>query len=177
MPVRAWTAPDAGGDNAPMPPKRSARPEQTPAGQLEEASLRMVLGYQLAQAATVTNAIFTSHAGKPFELRPVEYTVLTLIAENPGGSLARLARALAVTAPHITVMVDRLEARGLVARSQSEADRRTQVLHTTRKGAELVRKATESIIAAEKGAVALTAGEHAMLLELLHKVACSRAAR
>src|SRR5688572_2399390 len=153
-----------------MPQKRSARPDQTPAGRLEEARLQAVMGYQLAQATIVTQSIFLTHAGEPFGLRPVEYTVLTLIAENPGGSLAQVARALAVTAPNITVMVDRLEARGLIARQQSEADRRTQVLHTTAKGAELVRQATERIIEAEKQALPLTAGEHAMLLELLHKV-------
>lgn len=160
-----------------MPPNRTARADQTPAGRLEEARLQSVLGYQLAQAAIVTNEVFTANAGEPFGLRPVEYTVLTLIAENPGGSLVRIARALAVTAPNITVMVDRLEARGLVAREQSAEDRRSQVLHTTAKGADLVRKATERIIAAEKSALRLTAGEHAMLLELLHKVACARPAR
>jgi len=161
----------------PTMPKSSVRTEQTPAGHLAEARLQMVLGYQLAQAAIVTNALFAEHAGAPFALRPVEYTVLTLIAENPGGSLTRLARALAVTAPHITVMVDRLEGRGLVAREQSAEDRRTQVLHTTAKGAELVRKTTERIVAAERASLPLTAGEHAMLLELLHKVACARTAR
>jgi DNA-binding MarR family transcriptional regulator len=160
-----------------MPQKRSARAEQTPAGHLEEAGLQSVLGYQLAQAAIVTGVVFDAQAGQPFGLRPVEYTVLTLIAENPGGSLARIARALAVTAPNITVMVDRLEARGLVKRQQSEEDRRTQVLHTTAKGTDLVRKATEQIIAGEKVALQLSAGEHAMLLELLHKVACARPPR
>lgn len=160
-----------------MPQKRSARPDQTPAGRLEEARLQSVVGYQLAQATIVTQEVFIAAVGQPFELRPVEYTVLTLIAENPGGSLAQLARALAVTAPNITVMVDRLEARGLVERGQSESDRRTQVLHTTAKGADLVRKATERIIETEKRTLPLTAGEHAMLLELLHKVACARAAR
>src|SRR5262245_26524466 len=133
-----------------MPQRRSARADQTPAGHLEEARLQTVLGYQLAQAAIVTDGIYAAHAGKPFELRPVEYTVLTLIAENPGGSLVRVARALAVTAPNISVMVDRLEARGLIARTQSESDRRSQVLHVTPKGAELVRKATESILEAER---------------------------
>lgn len=162
---------------APMPQRRSVRPDQTPAGHLEEARLQQVVGYQLAQAAIVTGELFMRCVGKPFELRPVEYTVLTLIAENPGGSLARLARALAVTAPNISVMVDRLEGRGLIARTQSEEDRRTQVLHTTRKGADVIRKATESILAGEKEALPLSAGEHAMLLELLHKVACARIAR
>ncbi len=160
-----------------MPQKRDPRADQTPAGQLEEARLQSVLGYQLAQAAIVTDGIFVSSAGEPFGLRPVEYTVLTLIAENPGGSLARIARALAVTAPNITVVVDRLEARGLIAREQSAQDRRTQVLQTTPKGADLVRKATDRILQTEKETLPLSAGEHAMLLELLHKVACARPAR
>jgi DNA-binding MarR family transcriptional regulator len=157
-----------------MATSRSPRNDLTPAGQLEEARLAQVLGYQLAQAAIVTNALFARHVGEPFELRPVEYTVLTLIAENPGGSLARLARALAVTAPNITALVDRLEARGWVARSASEKDRRAQVLRVTAKGAALVREATMRILVAEKAALALSPGEQAMLAELLHKVACAR---
>jgi DNA-binding MarR family transcriptional regulator len=157
-----------------MATKKASRTDLTPAGQLEEAQLQRVLGYQLAQAAIVTDALYARHVGEPFGLRPVEYTVLTLIAENPGGSLAQLARALAVTAPNITTMVDRLESRGLIARQQSASDRRAQVLHTTAKGATLVRKTTQLIIDAEKAALSLTPGEQAMLVELLHKVACAR---
>ena len=158
-----------------MPAKRPNRPDVTPAGQLAEAKLHFVLGYQLAQAAIVTNGLFLRHAGKPFGLRPVEYTVLMLIAENPGGSQARLARALAVTAPNITAIVDRLEAKGWIARSRSVDDRRSQALHATHKGEELVRKATQSIVDAERSALStLTAGEQMILVELLHKVACAR---
>jgi DNA-binding MarR family transcriptional regulator len=160
-----------------MTTKRSARPDMTPAGQLEEARLQKVLGYQLAQAAIVTDAIFFEQVGEPFKLRPVEYTVLTLIAENPGGSLVRLARALSVTPPNITTMVDRLETKGLIARRASEEDRRAHVLHVTPKGAELVRKATLKIMQAESEALPLTAGEQAILAELLHKVAGARAKR
>lgn len=158
-----------------MPTARAARSDLTPAGRLEEAGLQAVLGYQLAQAAIVTQELFTRHVGEPFGLRPVEYTVLTLIHENPGGSLAQLARALAVTAPNITNIVDRLESRGWIARAQSEQDRRSQVLRTSAKGATLVRQATRQIQEAERSALPLTPGERAMLLELLHKVACARA--
>jgi DNA-binding MarR family transcriptional regulator len=158
-----------------MTQKRSARLDLTPAGRMEEASLQKVLGYQLAQAAIVTDAIFLEQVGEPFKLRPVEYTVLTLIAENPGGSLVRLARALSVTPPNISTMVDRLEGKGLVARQASEEDRRAQVLHVTAKGADLVRKATQRIVAAESASLPLTAGEQAILAELLHKVAMARA--
>jgi DNA-binding MarR family transcriptional regulator len=160
-----------------MPSKKSSPTERTPAGQLAEARLQSVIGYQLAQASIVTDQLFTQVVGEPLELRPVEYTLLTLIAENPGGSLARLARALAVKPPNITILVDRLEQRGLIARSYSEEDRRAQVLHTTPEGAALVRQATERIIAAEQAAAPLTQGERTLLLELLHKLACARPAR
>lgn len=160
-----------------MPSKRSRRSDVTPAGQLAEARLHHILGYQLAQATIVTNALFSANASKPFGLRQVEYTVLTLIDENPGGSLVRLARALAVTAPNITAMVDRLEAKGWIRRTQSESDRRTQLLYTTEQGAALVRQATDRILAGEKQALAhLSLGEQTILIELLHKVACARSA-
>ena len=157
-----------------MSTRRSPRLDLTPAGRMEEARLQKVLGYQLAQAAIVTDAIFSEQVGKPFNLRPVEYTVLTLIAENPGGSLVRLARALCVTPPNISTMADRLEAKGLIAREASEQDRRAHVLHVSPKGAELVRKATQKIVTAESEALPLSAGEQAILAELLHKVALAR---
>lgn len=159
-----------------MPTRRAPRPDVTPAGRLEEARLHQVLGYQMAQATIVTNAVFMAHAGEPFGLRPVEYTLLTLIVENPGGTLVRLARALAVTAPNITMWIDKLEARGLVRRQPSPTDRRAQVLQATPEGEALARQATHSILEAERAmlASALSPAEHAMLVELLHKVACAR---
>lgn len=157
-----------------MSTMRIKGPSLTPAGRLDEARLQMVLGYQLAQATIVTDAIFRREVGEPLELKQIEYTLLTLVAENPGGSPARLARALAVTPPHITALVDRLQERGLVERTAHEQDRRAQMLSATRKGAELVRKATERIVAAERVALSLSPGEQAILAELLHKVACAR---
>jgi DNA-binding MarR family transcriptional regulator len=157
-----------------MAQKRSGPEGLTPAGTRVDASRRNVLGYQLAQATIVTDAIYEEQVGEPFQLRPVEYTVLTLIAENPGGSLVRLARALSVKPPNITIMVDRLEGKGLIARQASEQDRRSQVLHATPKGAQLVRQATEKIVAAETAQLPLSPGEQAILAELLHKVAKAR---
>ena len=157
--------------------KTNARtPPLTPAGRLEEARLQMVMGYQLAQASLVTDTIFRREVGEGLKLSPVEYTVLTLIAENPAGTPARLARALAVTPPHISAIVERLVGRGLVQRAASDQDRRAQVLTVTARGADLVRKATNRIVQAERAALELmlTHGEQAILAELLHKVACAR---
>ena len=151
--------------------------DTTPAGRLSEASLHQVLGYQLAQATIVTNAIFAERVNGPFELRPVEYTVLALIHENPDVSATRLARALAVTAPNIAAWIDRLEKRGLVRRIPHDTDRRAQYLRATAQGAALASKATESVLAGERSALAgLSKGERMILVELLHKLAARRGA-
>lgn len=161
-----------------MPNKRAPRTEATPAGHLVEARLHHVLGYQLAQASIATTGVFTRIVGEPFGLRPVEYTVLSLVSENPGSSLARLAQALAVTAPNITMWIDRLEERGLVQRERSETDRRAQHLNVTSQGRELVTRATQQLQDAERELLAhLSEGERTILVELLHKVACSRPAK
>ena len=157
-----------------MPTQRNDKPA-TPAGHLEEAVLHRVLGYQLAQATIVTTSVYMSQVGEPYELRPVEYTILSLIGQNPGGSAAQLAKALAVTAPNITMWIDRLEGRGLVARQRSDTDKRAQRLQLTAKGKSLVTVATERVLAAEREALAdLSEGERTILIELLHKVACHR---
>lgn len=161
-----------------MSESRSSTPtddDTTPAGRLSEASLHLVLGYQLAQATIVTNSVFAERVGEPFELRPVEFTVLALIYENPDVSATRLAKALAVTAPNIAAWIDRLEKRGLVQRIPHATDRRAQHLRATPQGAALARKATESVLAGEQKALAsLSKGERMILVELLHKLAICR---
>jgi len=160
-----------------MPKERTLSSDATPAGRLTEATLHQILGYQLAQASITTTQVFMKLVGEPFDLRPVEYTVLTLIHENPDGSAARLAKALAVTAPNITVWIDRLEKRGLVKRLPHATDRRSQQLRTTPQGAKLVAQATQHLMEGEHEALgALSAGERMILIELLHKVACQRSA-
>ncbi|WP_418128773.1 MarR family winged helix-turn-helix transcriptional regulator [Variovorax sp. 278MFTsu5.1] len=160
-----------------MPKNRSNPVDATPAGRLVEASLHHVLGYQLAQATIVTGAVFAERVGTPFDLRPVEFTVLCLIHENPDVSAARLAKALAVTAPNIAAWLERLERRELIRRTPHATDRRAQHLRTTPTGATLASNATRSVIEGEQLALGnLSKGEQMILIELLHKVAVSRSA-
>lgn len=148
---------------------------RTPLGRLTEARLHRIVGYQLAQATIVTTQVFATKVGEPFDLRPVEFTILALVDENPDVSAKQLAHALAVTAPNITVWIDRLEGRGLVRRERSETDRRAQHIRATAKGAKLARQAAEILKESEQAAfAALTEGERGILVELLHKVARCR---
>ena len=169
--AHAGIGPTIGAMSPPPKPKRDA----AVFGQLAEADLHHILGYQLAQASVTTTQVFSSQVGQRFELRPVEFTILTLVDENPGVSAKQLALALALAPPNITVWIDRLEQRGLVQRERSTTDRRAQHIRTTPQGAALARDAVQRIVSAERSALAgLSAAERAMLVELLHKVARAR---
>lgn len=168
-------------DNRCMPSKPQASPDSplgtTPFGGLDEGGLRAIVGYQLAQATIATSHVFMAEVGAPFDLRPVEFTILSLVHENPDVSAARLAKALAVTPPNIKLWIDRLEGRGLVQRVPSAADRRAQPLRVTRLGKSLAQRSLQMVIERERAAFgALSMGEQTILIELLHKLARCRSA-
>ena len=151
--------------------KKGASAERTPLGELDEGGIHNLLGYQLAQATIQTTKAFVRTVGKPLDLRPVEFTILQLVSENATVTATKLAKALAVTTPGITIWLDRLEKRGLLARERSDTDRRTQNLGVTRKGRTLVSTALAQLLQADRELLAdLSEGERRMLLELLHKV-------
>ncbi len=156
-------------------PTLSPALELTPRGRLGEGGLHDLLGYQLAQATIVTDADFKSQVGEPHGLRPVEFTILQLIQENRGVTSTRLAQALAVTKPGITVWLDRLVARGLVVRERSDTDGRAQHLSLTAAGKSLVVKALKLLLDADAVSMQhLSEGERKILVELLRKVAHAR---
>ena len=152
--------------------------DRTPLAQLTEAGIHSIVGYQLAQAAIVTDQVFDEQVGQQGELRRVEFTILALVHGNPDVTARQLARALAVTPPNIALWIDKLGSRGLIARTRGESDGRMQHIRLTRRGTLLVDRCVQLLIDGEKAALAtLSAAERAMLVELLHKVALARKAR
>lgn len=151
----------------------SAQPE--PPHGVDQSCLAHILGYQIAQADIPCKRAFIKHIGEPLGLRPVEFTILVLVAFNPGVTGKRLAQALAVTAPNITILLDRLSEKGLVERVRSETDRRAQNIHLTDAGEKLAKRAHAVSKTMEQEVLRhLSEGERVMLLELLQKVARSR---
>lgn len=71
-----------------------------------------------------------------FELSPVQAHVLRQLGEAPL-AMSTLANYLSCDASNVTGLVDRMEARGLVARRSSEQDRRVKMLVLTEEGAAL----------------------------------------
>ncbi|MGS5085543.1 MarR family winged helix-turn-helix transcriptional regulator [Hydrogenophaga sp. A37] len=153
----------------------TSKDSQTPRARLDEGALRQLLGYQLAQASIVTNSAFSHATGEPLALGQVEFTLLYLIRQNTSVTASRLARALAVSMPAITVWMSKLEQRGLVSRQRSATDKRSQHFGVTDEGEALVARAMTALLEADARLLAhLSQAERAMLLELLHKVALHR---
>lgn len=150
----------------------------TPAGRLNEGALHSVLGYQLAQATVVADAVFDTQVAGVHDLRKVEYTTLALVEQNEGLTAAQLAAALAFTAPNMAAWIERLVKRGLIEREPHARDRRAMHIRLTKAGRTLVRQATEAISQGEAAAFAgMSLAERLMLVELLHKAAACRPGR
>lgn len=138
---------------------------------LDDSNLHHLLGFRLALADAEARQVFQRHVGKPLALRPVEFTILLLLLGNRDVTPKRLARALRVSPPNVTVLIDRLVDRALVQRIPSPTDGRVTLLQLTDAGAELARRAERASRTMEDGLVqALTPGERALLGELLHKL-------
>ena len=118
---------------------------------------------------------FTRHIGEPHRLSPVEFTILMLVASNRDATQKQLSQALAVSAPNVTTLLDRMGERDLLARVRNQTDRRSQHVRLTRKGAALVREVREISRTMERDLVrALSEAERGILIELLQKVARGR---
>ena len=107
----------------------------------------------------------------PFELRPVDYSVLSVIAHNPGVTSRQICAALDILPPNLVGMVKALQRRRLITRRPHPSDRRAQGLHLTPTGERLYREAQATASALEAEATAaLTADEVQTLIALLRKV-------
>ena len=145
---------------------------------LAEGALQSLIGYRIAKARIATQALFARHIGSPFSLRPVEYSLLMLLHANEALTPKQLSRALALPAPNLTILMDRMQGRGLIERVRNQADRRSQQALLTADGATLARQLAELTPGVEKDlGEHLSPGELAMLAELLDKVSNSARAR
>ncbi|MCW5613076.1 MAG: MarR family transcriptional regulator [Rubrivivax sp.] len=148
--------------------------DSTPAP-VDQSSLSHLLGYHMAQADVPAKAAFYKYIGEPLALRHVEFTILMLVRSNPGITQKQLSQTLAVSAPNITILLDRLEGKGWIQRVRSDADRRLQHVQLTPAGAKLARQSYERSLDCEREMLKhLTPGERTLLLELLDKVAKHR---
>ena len=84
---------------------------------------------------------------KPMGLSPTQYNVLRILrgAEPDGLGCREIADRMIARDPDITRLLDRLEERGLVARSRHREDRRVITTRITEKGLRLLKELDEPV--------------------------------
>jgi DNA-binding MarR family transcriptional regulator len=99
--------------------------------------LKQRLGYVLRRAQVAVFQDFFE-AFSELDLRPAQYSVLTLIEHKPGLPQGRVAEALGIQKTNFVAMIGALKDRDLVRREPSKQDRRIHGLFLTRKGETLM---------------------------------------
>lgn len=134
------------------------------------AFLETLVGYNARRAALAVIGTFMQRMA-PFDLRVVDFSVLTLVAHNPGITSRQLCTALDILPPNLVGMVRQLEQRGLLEKREHPSDRRAQGLHLTEAGTALQQDTQAIVTSLESESVThLSETERDTLIRLLRKV-------
>jgi MarR family 2-MHQ and catechol resistance regulon transcriptional repressor len=101
-----------------------------------------------------------------------DFAVLEALLNKGPLPVNEIGRRVLLTSGSMTSAVDRLEAKGLVERRQSEDDRRSKIVHLTREGRSLISRAYAGHAKdlERLASDSLTAGERETLIRLLKKI-------
>jgi DNA-binding MarR family transcriptional regulator len=105
----------------------------------DEIRLDSSLGYCLSKARNVL-AERTDRAVKPLGLTAQQIGVILMLAAGRANTPFELSRVMSYDSGSMTRLLDRLEKKGFVLRSRSEADRRMVKLELTPQGQEAARQ-------------------------------------
>lgn len=130
-----------------------------------------ILGYRLRRAQLSVFQRFLE-VFEEARLRPAEYTVLLLIADNPGRKQTEIAEVLGIKRANFVTLVHGLEARQLVERRAAADDRRANALFLTAEGGRFLAEARARHEEMEQQLVTQLGGEanRAQLLALLERL-------
>ena len=106
-------------------------------GPLAAGSTADLIGYRLRRAQLTVFQRFLAVFDE-MKLRPAEYSVLVLIADNPGRKQTEIAEALGIKRANFVTLAHGLEERGLIERRPASGDKRANALHLTSDGTEFL---------------------------------------
>lgn len=137
---------------------------------IDTGYLETLLGYNARRAALVIIELFLKRMAV-YDLRPVDFSVLSLITHNAGISSRQLCSALNILPPNLVGMINSLEKRELIVRKPHSSDGRIVGLHLSNAGSKLMKDAEQTAKELENEAASkLTATERKTLMRLLQKI-------
>jgi len=154
--------------------KSSPPPPDSPctdkAGRVDASYLESLIGYNARRAALAVIEVFLERMAV-YGLRPVDFSVLSLITHNPGITSRQLCTTLGMLPPNLVGMINNFEKRGLVTREPHPRDGRAMGLHLTPAGHKLMRDAEHTAAGLEREVGGrLTPAENRTLIRLLQKI-------
>lgn len=158
-----------------MPRLRSSKPRPahtscTDTEGIDVSFLRTQVGYNARRAALHIIGVFMERMAA-YELKVVEFSVLSLLAHNPGLTSRHVCATLNIMPPNLVGLVAALEKRGLLERRPHPSDGRAMGLYLTQNGEALTAEAEQAVAQLEVDATAkLTTSERKTLIRLLQKV-------
>ena len=132
--------------------------------------LETLIGYNARRAALSVISLFLERMAV-YGLRPVDFSVLSVIAHNPGITSRQLCATLSILPPNLVGLINGLEKREWVERRPHPHDGRAHGLHLTAGGRKRLRDAERTASELELDATArLSDAERRTLIRLLQKI-------
>ena len=146
-------------------PELPGRSSGTRLGVLED-----YIGFHLRIAQDASFRVFARHAGV-HDLKPGRFAAMSVIHNNPGITQGELSRLIERDKSSVTPLVQELERRGLVARVQSDTDRRSVRLNLTPAGETMLRRLLVHAMDHDRKLDAIVGDQKPEFLRLLRKIA------
>jgi DNA-binding MarR family transcriptional regulator len=137
---------------------------------VDTSYLEGLIGYNARRAALAVIEVFLERMAV-YQLKPVDFSVLSLVARNPGITSSQLCASLGILPPNLVAIVNGLQKRELITREPHPRDGRALGLHLTASGRKLARDAERTATELEADmAGRLSPAESRTLIRLLKKV-------
>ncbi|MDE2616401.1 MAG: MarR family transcriptional regulator [Burkholderiales bacterium] len=138
--------------------------------QVDTSYLESLVGYNARRATLVIVDAFLRNMAV-YGLRPVDFSVLSLIAHNPGITSRQLCTTLNIQPPNLVGMISQLQRRDLITRRPHPNDGRAMGLHLTPEGRKMMKQAEVTASELEEASTArLSPAERRTLMQLLKKI-------
>jgi DNA-binding MarR family transcriptional regulator len=128
-------------------------------------------GHLIRRAGQISSALFTEEC-RELDITPVQYASLVAIEAHPDVDATRLSSLIAFDRSTLGDVLERLEAKGWVARVAGREDRRVKRLKLTAKGAATLARARPAVQRAQERLMEpLSPKDRVVMLRLLTRLA------
>ena len=137
---------------------------------VDSSYLETLMGYNATRASLKVIELFTKRMAV-YDLRHVDFSILSIIMHNPGVTSRQLCGVLSILPPNLVGKIGIMEKRELVSRRPHPQDGRAVGLYLTEAGAKLMADAERTATNLEDDVTSrLSAAEKKTLMRLLQKI-------